>query len=276
MGTRERRRRRDDEHEREPLPVAAVDERARAVLAAQRAYGNHAVSRILARDANPALEGKRAVRPPKPKLRTGREVDAIFDASPLLKQLAGAKLGRGTIQKAMKIDAEAEFERAWVAYAQRSHNPQTDKNYTEDEARQFLASKGVRAFQDEDRGEIHIRRDRADLGTQLHEGIHVFAHDRWRRRMGYAVNEGVTELFTRKVGPEVQVERDDSSFLREFTSATHLVTAAGEPAVAAAYFDGDLAGLERAVDARGKGTWKRWLEHLDANDFKAANKLLTS
>jgi len=279
MTTRARRRRRPgDERATDPAP-AAVDPRAQAVLAAQRAYGNHAVSRVLARDANPALEKRPPARPPKPKLRTGREVDAIFDASPFLKDLVGAKLGKATVAKAMKIDGEAEFERAWIAYAMRSHNPQTDANYTEEEARQYLKSQGVRAFQDEDRGEIHIRRERADLGTQLHEGIHLFADDRWRRRMNYNANEGVTEYFTRKIGPEVQVERDDSSFLRQFTSAGHLVAAAGEPAVAAAYFGGELAGLERAVDGRkpdGKGTWRRWLDHLEAGDFKAANKLLTS
>jgi hypothetical protein len=77
----------------------------------------------------------------------------------------------------------------------------------------------------------------------------------------------------------VEVERDDSSFLPQFTSAGLLVAAAGEPAVAAAYFGGDLAGLQQAVDGRtkdGKGTWKRWLDHLEAGDFKAANTLLRS
>jgi hypothetical protein len=95
--------------------------------------------------------------------------------------------------------------------------------------------------------------------------------------MGYVVNEGVTEFFTRAMGPEVGVERDINSFLQEFTSATHLVTAAGEQTVASAYFDGDIAGLERSIDARkpdGKGTWRQWLRHLDDRDFKAANALL--
>jgi hypothetical protein len=297
MTTRSLRRRREREERdpREPEPSRAEPEagladlvalggrgghaaRVAAARAAQQGLGNHAVSRVLARDPNPELEQRRT-RPPKPKLRTGREVDAIFDASPYLKELIGSKLGKGTIAKAMKIDGEAEFERAWIAYAKRSYNPQTDANYTEKEAREYLAREGVRAFQDEDAGEVHIRRERADLGTQLHEGMHVFADDRWRKRMGYNVNEGVTEFFTRKLGPEVGVERDDSSFLRQFTSATHLVTTAGEPAVASAYFDGDVAGLKAAVDGRkpdGKGTWDRWLGLLDAGDFKSANALMKS
>ena len=281
------RRRREDERSRDPAP--AVPEPApdlallrqmstpAAARAAQRLYGNRAVSAMLARDANPTLEKRPTARPPKQKLRAGREVDAIFDASPYLKDLVGAKLGRGTLEKAMKIEGEAEFERAWVEYAIRSVNPKTGKNFTEPEAKDFMAKEGVRAFQDEVKGEIHIRKERSDLGTQLHEGLHAFSDDRWRRRMGYAVNEGVTEYFTRKLGPEVKVERDDNSFLREFTSAGHLVTAAGEPAVASAYFDGEIAKLEQAVDASkkdGKGTWKRWLGLLDANDFKGANALM--
>jgi hypothetical protein len=249
--------------------------RVAAAFGAQRGYGNRAVSRVLARDPNPALEKRPTARPPKQKLRGGREVDAIFDSSPLLKDLVGAKLGKQKLEKAMKLDDEAAFERAWLAYAQRSINPATNRNFTEQEAKDFSAREGVRAFQDEDRGEVHIRRERADLGTQLHEGLHLFSDDKWRKRMGYNVNEGVTEYFTRKLGPEVQVVRDDNSFLRQYTSAGHLVTAVTEPVVAAAYFDGDIASLKTAVDDRkGRGTWEKWLDFLDANDFKGANALL--
>jgi hypothetical protein len=259
----EQRRRERQAERRDELPVPA-------------GLSNHALSRILARDPNPKLEHKPTARPAKQPLRGGREVDAIFDTSPYLKDLVGAKLRKVSVSKAMKIDDEAAFERAWIAYAKRSINPQTDRNFSEEEARDFMTKQGLRAFQDEDGGEIHIRKARADLGTQIHEGLHLFSDDRWKRRMGYNVNEGVTEYFTRKIGPEVQVERDDGSFLRQYTSVTHLVNAVTEPVVAAAYFEGDMAGLKTAVDTRGKGTWDQWLGHLDANDFKGANKLLTS
>jgi hypothetical protein len=227
---------------------------------------NHALSRLLARQPQP-----------KPPLRTGKQVDTIFDTSPYLKDLVGSKMRKVNLAKIMKIDSEAAFKTAWLEYAQRSINPATDRNFSEQEAESWLATKGVRAFQDEDKGVIHIRKERADLGTQIHEGMHAHSDDRWRSRTNYAVNEGVTEYFTRKVGPEVDVHRDDSSFLREYTSATHLVTVATEPVVAAAYFEGDLANLTKAVDAaRGAGTWGKWVGHLEASDFKAANRLLTS
>ena len=295
-----RRRAREEQRERDasPAPPAVAEprldpeallapelaargsQRARvdAARSAQQAYGNHAVSRLLARDPNPALERGRTVRPPKPPLRSGREIDAIFDSSPYFKDLVGAKMKKLNLEKAMRIDGVAEFEAAWVDYAKRSYNPTTNANYTEDEAKRYLATKGVRAFQDEDRGEIHIRREGTDLGTQLHEGMHHFSHDRWKRRMGYNANEGVTEYFTRKLGPEVQVERDDSSFLQQYTSATHLVAAAGgDQAVASAYFEGNVAALKQKIDGRkpdGEGTWENWLRFLDASDFKAANALM--
>lgn len=259
----EQRRRERSVERQEELPVLA-------------GLSNHALSRVLARDPNPKLEHKPTARPPKQPLRGGREVDAIFDASPYLKDLVGAKLRKVSLAKTMKIDDEAAFERAWIAYAKRSINPQTDRNFSEQEARDFMAKEGLRAFQDEDGGEIHMRKARADLGTQIHEGLHLFSDDRWKRRMNYNVNEGVTEYFTRKIGPEVQVERDDGFFLRQYTSVTHLVKAVTEPVLAAAYFEGDIASLKTAVDARGKGTWDQWTGFLDVNDFKSANKLFTS
>ena len=77
--------------------------------------------------------------------------------------------------------------------------------------------------------------------------------------------------------PEEWTDAQATSFLREYTSATHLVKVATEPIVAAAYFEGDLAGLENGVDgARGKGTWSQWVGFLEQNNFKGANKLLTS
>jgi hypothetical protein len=244
---------------------------------AQRSAGNRAVSNVLARDPNKDLKKEPTKRPPKIPLKEGSEVDAIFDASPFLKDLVGAKLGKHTLENAIVLDDETAFEAAWLEYAQRSLDPATGKTFTEAGARTFMKIKGVQAFQDETRGKIHIRKERTDLGTQLHEGLHLFSHDTWKKNMNYHVNEGATEFFTRKLGKEVQVERDDSFFLREFTSISHLVDAVGEPAVSAAYFEGDIAGLERKVDCRkpdGAGTWKKWTAHLEVEEYKLANALL--
>jgi hypothetical protein len=284
MRTRLREHDLDVELEHEPGPIEAVvlapagvassvPPPHAAIAAAQQRIGNRAVARVLARDPNPALRNA-----PPPPLRAPGEVDAIFDTSVHLKDMLGAKLGKGSLKKAMHLDDAAAFEAAWVEYAMRSINPDTGQAFAgEDEARAFLKKKGVRAFQDETRGKIHINKERSNLGTQLHEALHFFSSDKWKTRMGYVANEGVTEYFTRVMGPEVGVERDINSFLQEFTSATHLVEACGEPTLAAAYFDGDLSALEQRIDARkpdGKGTWRQWLRLLEARDFEGANALL--
>jgi len=255
------------------LATAERPTRASVARSAQKRAGNRAVSGVLARDDNPALKNA-----PPPPLKEPGEVDALFDTSVHMKNLIGKKLGKGSMEKAMILDDAAAFESAWAEYALRSINPETGQNFaSEDEARAFLKKKGVRAFQDTDRGKIHINKERSNLGTQLHEALHFFSSDRWKSRIGYTVNEGVTEYFTRAMGPDVGVDRDINSFLQEFTSATQLVAAADEQTVAAAYFDGDIAALENKIDARkpdGKGTWRQWLRHLDERNFKAANALL--
>jgi hypothetical protein len=283
---REFEREREEEEEEEaawaaaipPAPDAAPAATEPALLrSAQQRIGNRAVSGVLARDPNPALKKSPTPRPPKPKLKTGREVDVIFDTSPYLKDMVGEKLRKVSLEKTMVLDEDAAFEAAWVEYAKRSVNPDTGKQFgDDDEARAFLKLRGVRAFQDEDHGSVHILKTRSDLGTQLHEGLHLHAADKWKSDMAsrYNVNEGVTEFFTRKMGPAVGVERDDNSYLREFTSATHLVAAATEEVVAAAYFEGDMSALEQKIESRGAGTWRQWLRHLDNSDFKAANALL--
>ncbi len=74
------------------------------------AFSNHALARVLARNPNPALERNPTVRPAKPPLKSGREVDAIFDASPFFKDLIGARLKKLPLAKAMHLDDEHVFE----------------------------------------------------------------------------------------------------------------------------------------------------------------------
>ena len=253
------------EPRREPVPPPAWS-----------GISNHALARVLARNPNPALERNPTVRGPKPPLQTGRLVDAIFDASPFFKDLVGAKLKKLPLTKIMHLDDEHAFEAAWIEYATRSVNPETNRKFSREEAKAFMDAKGLRAFQDEDKGAIHVRKVRADLRTQLHEALHLFSDDRWKDRMAlaYNVNEGFTQYFTRKLGDELGLEADDGSFLKQYTSVTHLVEAVGEAAVVAAYFEGDIAGLKAKADARKAGTFKQWLDLLDASDFKGANALM--
>jgi hypothetical protein len=261
----------------QPAPELAEPETTETALRnAQQSIGNRAVSRLLARDPNPALKKG---PPEKIPLKTAAEVNTIFSTNQYVKDLVGEKMKKQNLTAVMTIDDEQTFQDAWVEYAKRSINPNTGAYFKDDqEALDFLKIKGVRAFQDDrkDTRRVHIRQEKSDLGTQLHEGLHFFSDDRWKRQSGYNANEGVTEFFTRKMGPEVKVERDDSFYLQQFTSATHLVTAAGEDIVKRAYFDGDVSALRQKIDSRGAGTWDKWLDYMDRSDYKAANKLVAS
>ena len=208
---------------------------------------NHALARVLARNPNPALERDPTMRPPKPPLQSGRQVDAIFDASPFFKDLVGAKLKKLPLAKVMHLDDEHVFEAAWIEYAMRSVNPETNRKFSREEAKAFIDAKGLRAFQDEDKGAIHVRKVRADLRTQLHEALHLFSHDRWKDRMAlaYNVNEGFTQYFTRKLGERARA----GGRRRLVPEAVHV----GLPPrrggrrggrSTAAYFEGDLRGPE--------------------------------
>jgi hypothetical protein len=52
-----------------------------------------------------------------------------------------------------------------------------------------------------------------------------------------------------------------------------LVAATSREALAAAYFDGDLKGLENAVEAKAKGAWAQWLDFMKRGKYTDANAL---
>jgi hypothetical protein len=76
----------------------------------------------------------------------------------------------------------------------------------------------------------------------IHEGIHAYAPDDFLRKYGVDLNEGVTEYFTRKITRGLGIER--RQYDDENLAARKVVREKGEPAVLAAYFKGDLSGLE--------------------------------
>lgn len=270
-----RRHEREDERHtdgRGEARVPALPPAVSAVLEAQRTIGNQAVGRLLAREPG------REPGPKKPPVG-GRQVDEILDASPYFKDLVGEKMKLGVrAEKQLRYDDEATFEEAWVKYAVGKDVPGSKTNppetYTPDTARAAL-NRGVRGFHDEDRGEIHIRIARADQGTPLHEGLHLFTHDGFKAFAGRELNEGVTEHFTRKLCQEVKVERNPSAYIQELYSVDLMLKElmVPEDCLATGYFKGDLDPLRRAMDG-DKGMLERWTGLLNSGQFKAANDLV--
>jgi hypothetical protein len=248
----------------EPLRIAMVRQ-------AQQAYGNRAVGRMLARVPNPELETKPAI-----KHKTGKEVDAYLDASPFFKKLVADAVKAGKKAEGhVHIWTKAEFLTKCEAYLKGKENPDTSAVFTDAEATAF--AKNVNAYQDG--GDIHVNEERGEAATTVHESMHLFAEATVKDKVGFNVNEGMTEYFTKKLCAEQTpaIPRGDF-YPDQHKSVKKLVGYAGEDVVAAAYFSGKLAELEAAVDkkagASGAGTYSKWLGYLKLGKYAEADALL--
>lgn len=252
----------------DPRILARQSDSVRATLArsVQQGHGNTAFGRMLMREPT-------ATAPPKIAHKTGKEIDDALDASPFFAKLVEAKHKAGTKAEGnVQIHNNADFVKAYVAMALTKSNPATGKVFTEAEA--TARAENVSAFQD--KGAIHVHENRGEPSTTVHESIHLFdAGTAWTVKVGYNVNEGATEFFTKKLCAEISLPRGSGYYRSQHASVVKLVGVASENRLAAAYFNGKLAELEAAVDAaKGAGTWAKWLAFMKADKYTEADALL--
>ena len=253
---------------RDPRLLAPQGDNVRATLAraVQQGHGNTAFGRMLMRDPT-------AAAPPKVAHKTGKEVDDALDASPFFAKLVEAKHKAGTKAEGnVLIHNNADFVKAYVEMALTKSNPATGKVFTEAEA--TARAENVNAFQD--KGKIHVHENRGEASTTVHESIHLFdAGTAWTVKVGYNVNEGATEYFTKKLCAEISLTRGSGYYRSQHASVVKLVGVANETRLADAYFNGKLAELEAAVDAaKTAGTWAKWLAFMKADKYSEADALL--
>lgn len=249
----------------EPLRVALMRR-------AQQGYGNQAVGRMLAREPNPALESKPAIGH-----KTGKEVDAFLDASPFFKKMVADAVKAGKKAEGhVHIWTKAEFLTKCEAYLTGKKNPNTGTPFTADQAKEF--AKNVNAYQEGT--EIHVNEERGEAATTIHESIHLFQDDKYLNKVGFNVNEGTTEFFTKKLCAEQSpaIPRGDF-YPDQYKSVKKLIEYIGGPdLVAAAYFSAKLAELEAAVDkkagASGAGTFTKWVGYMKQSKYAEADALL--
>ena len=248
----------------EPLRVAMMRQ-------AQQGYGNHAVGRMLSRVPNPELESKPAIGH-----KTGKEIDAYLDASPFFKKLVADAVKAGKKAEGhVHIWPKAEFLTKCEAYLTGKKNPNTGAVFTEDEVKEF--AKTVNAFQDDP--DIHVNEERGEAATTVHEAMHLFTHGTFLGKVGFNVNEGTTEFFTKKLCAEQTpaIPRGDF-YPDQYKSVKKLVAYTSEDMVAAAYFNGKLAELEAEVDRKagtsGAGTYAKWVGYMKQSKYAEADALL--
>lgn len=200
---------------------------------------------------------------------TGEEVDAFVQADEFFNYYIQSSFdadGNGADGRIFILD-DAAFEAEWVAYAVQRRNPNTGALFTEAEARAF----GVNAF--EDNGRIVLHKNRGTPGTAVHESMHLFTHSSYSTTMGFNVNEGTTELFTRLLCSRVNIRREHNYQAQHdamYAVATGLDR--GHNLLAGAYFDGRYQALRDAMNAV-PGRYDQWLALMQAGNFSAAAAL---
>lgn len=265
---------------------------AAAVLQLQRQAGNASVAELVG--APIVQRGRGPAAPPAPAKATpaakpapavkkvahteGKKVDTYADASPFLKKYVEAKIKGGTKAEGhVHIYNAADFKVKCVDYLMAHQNPDTGKTFTKAEAEAWEPT--INAYQDA--GEIHIHEERGETATAIHESIHLYSNDSYLDKLGFNANEGTTEYWTRLLCTEQKIKRGPY-YADQFRAVSRLIGAVGKKTVAAAYFNGDIDGLKKALDARApkpkkgkiaKSLFDTWVGYMKQGRYTSANAL---
>jgi len=233
--------------------------------------GAASVQRVLQVASHPPTvqrQGKGSAR--RPRHLTGKQVDGYLMASTFLKPYIKPKMTAGTTAEgAVEIHDAADFKAEWIAYAMTKINPDTGNKYTEKAARR--AERNINAFQGG--GKIHLHTRRGERATTIHESMHLFSSTSFISAVGYNVNEGSTEYFTRVVTREQRIGRGNF-YPPQQRSVKKLVGISSQEKLANAYFNGSLGDIKTDADAKGAGTWDKWLGYMKGGKYVRANALI--
>lgn len=123
-------------------------------------------------------------------------------------------------------------------------------------------------------GRVWIERNSGNAGTMIHEGLHKYSDGAFLNHFGFNANEGATEWFTRKIGGALNPPITRGNYESNFLVIKKLVELVTEPVVAAAYFDGKLEELRRAVLDKSKA-WDTFKTEIKAGNWVEATSALT-
>jgi hypothetical protein len=223
------------------------------------------LSHVPAGGHGPAAPGAAVQREAVKKAKSGAADVALGTAVTATINVGLAKVDEtllaGARQIRLAIRNDAEFERAWDAYADRSGTPGA------------RMEEGLNGFVDPTHpdGKTGFVRAVAGMGTAIHEGMHQRAADTFNAAtVGRAVNEGTTELFTRVVIaygggniPRAVYDKENLAMLR-FQGISGLT------ALAQWYFKGDSSAVQKALGSKFRG----FMDFMLADDPDSAIHML--
>jgi hypothetical protein len=132
---------------------------------------------------------------------------------------------------------------------------------------------------------VWIHKERQKTVTVLHEAVHLYSNPALRHdptvvatiQAGNMVNEGFTHYFTEQIADEQYL--DKSGISTDYGLAAKevraLVGLVGEETLRRAYFEGDVAGLRTAFDAKhGAGACDAWITAMNNRDWTLARRIV--
>jgi hypothetical protein len=202
---------------------------------------------------------------------TGAQLDTYVSGSTAISAYVRSTIAAGRVATGhVHFFSNTEFRQVCVAYLMRHTNPSTGSAFTQSEAEAF--EPGVNAYQDA--ADVHVAQDRGTPSTVIHEGMHLYEDDAFTA-VGFNISEGTTEWLTRIVVAEQSLGFVRTNYQSQNTSVAKLAAKAGQAAVMAAYFQGNIAGLRAAVDAAtAAGTFDQWMTYMNASNYAAADALM--
>ena len=90
----------------------------------------------------------------------------------------------------------------------------------------------------------------ADIGTAIHEAMHLRASPVFRAKVGENINEGTTELFTRMVIAYAGSNIERGVYPDQTRAMKRIQDISGLGALAQWYFSGDRSAVEKALGPR--------------------------
>lgn len=200
------------------------------------------------------------------KHTSATEADELI-ATKLKEQVKSAAKRGGRIQGKVAVVAGDDWDRAGeYHYGREVWHDQDKKNK-------------INGFVDKD-GRVWIERNSGNIGTMVHEGLHKWSDGSVLTSLGFNVNEGFTEYFTRKICATFTPPFQRGNYEEQHVVVEDLVAKVGEKVVSNAYFDGSVFALKFAIWRYlvGQGeTWRdaktgasNWIVNMKNGDYADA------